>query len=425
MIDVTPNKSYRKRHVDSLIENRLESAGAIVIEGARATGKTFTGRHHAASYVFVDEMLETQPAIAEFVDRILVGPAPRLIDEWQVLPSIWNRVRRQVDERQLPGQFILTGSAIPQDSVTRHSGAGRFSRIRMRPMSISESTGFTPTIRLSDLFSAKAHFEGGANHDLIEIIKYLVTGGWPGNQTGALESRIQWVRDYVTETARVDLALFETAGRRRDPQKVLAVIRSIARNVGSPSKNSRIVSDTVGSDESVSASTVSSYLDALRRIMVLEEIPSWRPHLRSKVSIRAMPKQYFVDPSIAAAALSVHVNDLVNDLAYTGLLFENLVMRDLLIYADVVGASVSYYRDDTGLEVDAIIESPAGKWIAIEIKLGNTMVDQAATSLLRLVTRLDATRMPKPEALIVITARGYAHTRPDGVHVVPFSLIGP
>lgn len=424
-MNVTPSKTYDLRHVDALLQNRLVSTGAVVLEGARATGKTFTARHHAASYVYVDDLLETQPAIVEFVDQILVGPTPRLIDEWQALPQIWNRVRRQVDERQLPGQFILTGSAIPQDSVTRHSGAGRFSRIRMRPMSVTESMGHTPSIRLADLLSADVGVEGSADHELMEVIEYLLTGGWPGNRKGGLDSRVQWVRDYVAETARVDLAHFETAGRRRDPQKVLAVLRSIARNVGSPSKISRLVGDTMGSDEPVSASTVSSYLDALRRIMILEEVPSWRPHLRSKVSIRAMPKQYFVDPSIAAAALSVHANDLTNDLAYTGLLFENLVMRDLLIYTDVIGASVRYYRDDTGLEVDAIIESPSGKWIGVEIKLGNAMVDQAAASLLRLVNRLDTTRMSRPEALVVITARGYAHTRADGVHVVPFSLLGP
>ncbi len=415
---------YKPRHADELIQRRLNSIGAVVLEGARGTGKTRTGRYHAKSFVYVDRELDRLPMLADVAEQLIQGDVPRLVDEWQVLPKLWNVIRREVDERDTHGQFILTGSAVPQDSVTRHTGVGRFSRIRMRPMSLSEMYGVPTSFRFVDLLDSTLEAGGISELQLDDLIAVMLAGGWPGNYTGTMDSRIQWVRDYFDELTRVELAQFEVTQRRRDPQKIARVLRSIARNVGSPANEATLMRDVAEINESASRNTVSAYTEVLRRVMILEEVPSWRPHLRSRATLRTAPKRYFVDPSLAAAALQAGFNELRTDLEFTGLLFENLVLRDLLTLAQNHGASVSFYRDSNGLEVDAIIEAPSGEWFAVEIKLGQSSVDRAASNLLKLADRIDLNMMQPPSSLVVITGWGVSHTRADGVHVIPYSCLG-
>jgi predicted AAA+ superfamily ATPase len=252
----------------------------------------------------------------------------------------------------------------------------------------------------------------------------MVRGGWPALLAGTTDG-VQWVRDYVDETTRVDLTTIGTSGRSRDPEKIARVLRSLARSPSSEIRVRRVMQDTAGAENGLARNTIEGYLDALRRIMLLEDVPAWQPHLRSSTELRTSPRSYFVDPSIGPAILRLTTDHLLGDLNYVGQLFENLVMRDVLVYAQANDAKVSFYRDSTGLEIDAIIEGQDATWIAIEIKLGSTSTDAAAASMQRFVKRVDTGRMGPPASLIVITGGGYAITRSDGVHIVPIELLGP
>jgi hypothetical protein len=415
---------YKPRIVDALIKQRLGTVGAVVLEGARGTGKTVCGQQHAKSVVWVDEEVAKQPLVADHPELMIAGETPRLLDEWQTVPRLWNLVRREVDRRQAAGQFILTGSAMPADDITRHSGAGRFGRIRMRPFTLFESMVPRVTTSIAQLLRGEASPSGTSTLDLHALVEMIMTGGWPAlleqHRSGSI-----WVRDYVVESTRIDLAEISTSGRRRDPVKIDRVLRSIARSIGSAIRISTILQDAVGTEGSVSRDAVESYLEALRRVMLIEEVPAWQPHIRSATSLRVRPKLYFVDPSIGPAALQLTMDHLIRDLKYVGQLFENLVMRDVQVYAQAHGAKVSYYRDDSGLEIDAVIEGQNGNWIAMEYKLGAGNIDAAASNLLRLAQRIDTSRMGTPSALVVVTGSGYAFTRPDGVHVIPVELLGP
>lgn len=417
-------RSYHPRIIDEQISKRLRSIGAVVLEGARATGKTVTGEHHAASVVRVDHEVDRQPLVREYPETLIEGGVPRLLDEWQALPQLWNLVRREVDQRQQFGQFLLTGSAIPQDDVTRHSGAGRFARVRMRPLSMYESTRPSSHVSMKSLLRGDVKVEGRATLDLRSLIDIMVRGGWPALLAGGTDGA-QWVRDYIDETTRMDLTTIGTTGRSRDPEKVARVLRSLARSPSSEIRVRRVIQDTAGSEGGIARNTIESYLEALRRVMLLEEIPAWQPHLRSSTELRTSPKSYFVDPSIGPAILRLTTDHLLGDLHYVGQLFENLVMRDVLIYAQANDAKVSYYRDNSGLEIDAIIEGLDASWVALEIKLGSTSADLAAESMLRFVKKVDTGRMGPPASMIVITGGGYAITRSDGIHIVPIELLGP
>lgn len=417
-------RAYYPRIIDEQISRRLESIGAVVIEGARATGKTVTGEHHAKSVVRVDHEIERQPLVREHPETLIEGDAPRLFDEWQVLPQLWNQVRREVDRRQQFGQFLLTGSAIPQDDITRHSGAGRFARVRMRPLSLYETMRPSSYVSMKRLLQGDAHVAGRATLDLRSLVDVMVRGGWPALLAGTTDG-VQWVRDYIDETTRVDLTTIGTSGRSRDPEKIARVLRSLARSPSSEIRVRRVMQDSFGVESGLARNTIENYLDALRRIMLLEDVPAWQPHLRSSTELRTSPKSYFVDPSIGPAILRLTTDHLLGDLNYVGQLFENLVMRDVLVYAQANDAKVSFYRDSTGLEIDAIIEGQDAAWIAVEIKLGSTSADAAAASMQRFVKRVDTGRMGPPASLIVITGGGYAITRSDGVHIVPIELLGP
>jgi predicted AAA+ superfamily ATPase len=415
---------YLPRIVDQELESRLRAAGAVVLEGPKACGKTATARQLAAS----EALLDVDPAVraAAAVDPALVldGPAPRLLDEWQLEPALWNHVRRAVDDRGEPGQFILTGSAVPADEITRHTGAGRINRIRMRPMSLFESGSSSGQIRLDSLLDAEPPRARDAGHSLRDIVDRICIGGWPALQSLAPADAQAAANGYLDEIARTDVQRVD--GVRRDPARVTKTLQSVARNVATSAAVTKIAADTRDGDGEVHRKTVAADLAALTRLFVVEDQPAWRPHLRSRVQLRTSPNRHFVDPSLAVAALGASPETLLADLNYLGYLFESLVVRDLRIYAQHADASVSYYRDSTGLEVDAVVEARNGRWAAFEIKLGgDAAIEGAARSLLRFAGRIDTRKRGEPARLGVIVATGLGYVRDDGVAVIPIGALGP
>jgi len=414
---------YLPRIVDRELSERLESAGAVVIEGPKACGKTWTAEQQATDRLLLDIDQAARTAIEIAPDVALDRPAPLLLDEWQEVPRIWNHVRRAVDKRQLPGQFILTGSSTPADDVSRHSGAGRFSFLRMRPMCLFESGSSTGDVSLSAMFAGEsiaARNPGTTVHDIAEII---TRGGWPAQQRCSVEAARRAAVDYLEQICAVDVS--RLGERQRDPVKVRAVVRAIARSIASPVRSSTLAGDAgvdVETTHQVDPRTVRDYLDALQRLMVLEDQPAWSPSLRSKRRVRSTPKRHLVDPALAVAALGAGPRALLNDLPYLGHLFESLTIRDLRVLSQPLDGTVMHYSDNKGTEADAIIELADGRWAAIEVKLGAAAIDQGARSLIRLATQITG---PAPTFLAVITGTGVGYTRPDGVHVLPIGTLGP
>ncbi|WP_405277217.1 ATP-binding protein [Gaopeijia maritima] len=416
---------YRSRIADGELVRRLDATGAVVIEGPKACGKTATARQQAASEVLLDVDETARKAVGFDPGLVLAGPTPRLIDEWQVEPAIWNHVRRAIDDRQTPGQFILTGSAVPADDATRHTGAGRLTRLRMRPMSLFESGASTGAISLRAALSAE--LEGGSRSELEadDLFELLCVGGWPGHLHRSMEAALQSNRDYLEEVRRVDISRVD--GVARDPERVGRFIRSYARNTATNASMATIAADTAGDDGVLRNHTALEYAEALMRLMIVEDQPAWAPHLRSKSVLRQAPKRHLVDPSLAVAALRTGPDKLRQDLELFGFLFESMVVRDLRVYAQAADADVYHYRDNTGLEVDAVVASHAGPWAAFEVKLGGERwIEQGAETLLRFRDRVDADRSGEPALLAVIVGSGtYAHRRADGVWVLPIGVCGP
>jgi|SRR6186997_346927 len=414
---------YSPRVADEELRERLETSGAVLIEGPKACGKTETARQAAASEVLLDVDERARAAAALDPGLILAGGIPRLIDEWQVEPRVWNHVRRAVDERRQPGQFILAGSAVPADDATRHSGAGRFSRLRMRPMSLFESG------RSDGSISLRALMDGGEARssnslELPEMAELVVRGGWPALQEIPIEAAMKSLTDYLEEVSRTDINRVD--GIHRDPARVRRLLRSLARNVATHVTTTTLAADSsAGGDEPLKRQTVAEYLSALQRLFVVEDQPPWEPHLRSRSILRKSPKRHFVDPSLAAAALGASPAALLRDLNLFGFLFESLVMRDLRVYSQPIRGEVRQFRDNKGLEIDAVVESNAG-WAGFEVKLGGPdAIDEAATALLKFAREIDTTRTGKAAALGVIVAGGYGYTRDDGVQVIPITALGP
>ena len=408
--------TYRARIADRELIRRLDATGAVVIEGAKACGKTATARRVAASEALLDSDENARRAIAVDPSLVLEGPTPRLIDEWQIEPTIWNHVRRAVDDRGAPGQFILTGSAVPADDVTRHTGAGRLTRLRLRPMSLFETGHSSGVISLRQLLGGDASHRPEAELSLRQLAEHVAVGGWPGNLQRSVNQSLQANRDYLNEIRRVDIGRVDET--RRDPVKVGRFLQSFARQVATYAAASTMAAD-------LNNHTADAYVTALERLMIVEDQPAWATHLRSRSRLRGAPKRHFVDPSLAVAALRADPDRLLQDLNLFGFLFESLVIRDLRIYAQHSDADVLQYRDNTGLEVDAIVQGADGQWAAFEVKLGAGMIDQAAASLLRFAARVDTTRSGAPAALAVIVARGYGYVRQDGIRVIPIGALGP
>lgn len=369
--------------------------------------------------------VDPQARLAAGVDPALVlaGATPRLIDEWQLEPQVWDHVRRAVDDRAAPGQFILTGSAVPTDDVTRHSGAGRLTRLRMRPMSLFETGVSSADVSLSALLDGDAPSAADTGVTVGDVAEEISLGGWPGFRGLTTKQGLSAVRDYLTEIQRVDVERVD--GRRRDPERVMRVVRSLARNVATHAAATTIAADTGGADGPLKDDTVREYLTALERVMIVEDQPAWSPRMRSRTALRSAAKRHFVDPSLAVAALDASPERLLRDLKTLGFLFESLVIRDLRIYAQASDARVLQFRDAGGLEVDAIVETRSGAWMAFEVKLGQLQIDDAASTLLRFASKVDSDAAGRPTTLGVITATGYAYERPDGVAVIPITTLGP
>ena len=424
------NNKYRPRIIDSELSRRLKSIGAIVLEGAKWCGKSTTAEHHCKSAVFMDDPRRKNQYLLfaeENPELILDGKTPRLIDEWQLAPTLWDAVRYTVDHRKGMGQFILTGSAKPADrSKISHSGTGRFSWLRMRPMSLFESGDSSGEVSLAKLFETPDMPIGcEAKADLERIAWLVCRGGWPIVTDLSDDVALEPAKDYYSAVVNVDIR--QVDGVDRSVERAKRLMRSYGRFQGTQASIRQILDDMNGGDANVMEDkTVRSYLDALRSMFVIEDMPAWNPNLKSKTAIRSSETRYFVDPSIATAAMGIGPGDLMNDLKAFGLLFETLCVRDLRVYSQAIGGEVYHYRDKNGLECDAVVHLPNGKFGLIEIKLGGeTQIQAGAESLMTLASKIDVDKMRHPSFMMVLTAVGsFAYRRKDGILVVPVSTLG-
>lgn len=421
-------KVYRKRVADDILKRKLEGKGAVLIEGPKWCGKTTTAEQIAASILYMDdpEKKEQNLTMSELnPKRLLKGAVPRLIDEWQLAPKLWDTVRFEVDHRGKLGQFILTGSAVPADTKEiTHSGTGRFTWLTMRPMSLYESGDSTGDISLKVLFENTEEVDGTANLSLDRLAFLICRGGWPQAIDMRDEIALDQARDYYDAVVHSDINRADHV--QKNPERVKRLMRSYARNQGGQVPNTVIAQDIAANDESpISEETVASYLDALRKIFVVEDMPAWNPNLRSKTAIRSSDTRYYIDPSIAAAALGVGPTDLLNDLKTFGFLFETLCVRDLRVFADALNGEVYHYRDKDGQECDAVIHLRNGKYGLIEMKLGgDKLIEEGAKSLKAMQKKIDTEKMKSPSFLMVLTGIGdYAYRRHDGVCVVPIGCL--
>lgn len=415
--------SYRPRIADAELHSCLAAAGAVVVEGPKACGKTRMAEQLAASSVLLDVDLAARQALAVDPQLVLRGARPRLLDEWQVEPALWNLVRRAVDEAGEPGQFLLTGSAVPADDAARHTGAGRFAFVRLRPMSLVESGVGTGGVSLTSLFAGDPPGCGDPGLGVPELAELVCRGGWPAQLERPLSAACRAARDYLEQVRQVDLQRVD--GRRRDPQRLAALLRALARHVATEASLATLAADAGGADGPLDPRTVGDYVQALERLMVLEHQQAWQPHLRSKAALRQAPRRHFCDPSLAVAALGGSPDRLLQDLELLGLLFESLVIRDLRVLAQALDGEVFHYRDNYGMEVDAIVQLRDGRWGAIEIKLGEGQVEAAAERLLRFRQQIDSRRTGAPAFLAVVCGKGYGYRRSDGVLVVPVGALEP
>jgi len=414
---------YRSRIADAELQACLGSAGAVVIEGPKACGKTRMAQQVSASSVLLDVDAAARQALAVDPELVLAGRRPRLLDEWQVEPSLWNLVRRSVDQAGDPGQFILTGSSVPADDAARHTGAGRFAFVRLRPMTLMESGVSQQSVSLGDLFSGAPPRCSDPGLTIADLAELACRGGWPARLESSLQASCRAARDYLEQIRQVDVNRVD--GRRRDPQRMASLLRALARNVATEVAVSTLAADAGGAEGPLDPRTISDYLQVLERLMVVEHQLAWKPHLRSKAALRQAPRRHFCDPSLAVAALGASPDRLLQDLELLGLLFESLVIRDLRVFAQALDGEVFHYRDNYGVEVDAIVQLRDGRWGAIEIKLGERQVDAAAEGLLRFRNQIDQRRSGAPAFLAVICGKGYGYLRPDGVAVIPIGALVP
>ena len=421
-------KKYRKRIVDDILKRKLDGKGAVLIEGPKWCGKTTTAEQLSASVLYMDdpEKKEQNIAMAEFnPKRLLKGATPRLIDEWQLAPKLWDAIRFEVDHRDELGQFMLTGSAVPVDEKEiTHSGTGRFAWLTMRPMSLYESGDSTGEVSLKELFDKKIKIDGSSNISIDRLAFLICRGGWPRAVDMRDEIALEQAIDYYDAVVRSDINRVDNV--QRNPERVRKLMRSLARNQGGQVPNTVLVKDVATSDEvHINEETIASYIQALRKIFVVEDMPAWNPNLRSKAAIRSSYTRYYIDPSIAAAALGIGPNDLLNDLNTFGLLFETLCIRDLRVYTDALNGEVYHYRDKDGLECDAVIHLRNGKYGLVEVKLGGEkLIEEGAKSLKALNGKIDVEQMNAPSFLMVLVGLGdYPYQRQDGVYVVPIGTL--
>lgn len=421
-------KNYKKRIVDELLEKKLRGKGAVLIQGPKWCGKTTTAEQISGSILYManPEDKEQNLTLSDINPKLLLeGATPRLIDEWQIAPKLWDAVRFEVDHRGEEGQFILTGSAVPADmSVVTHTGTGRFSWLTMRPMTLYESGESTGTVSLSDLFNNSFNLSGTSKLELEDVAYLCCRGGWPRSIFMDKDIALEQAYDYYDAVVNSDISRID--GVSRNPERVNNLMRSYARNIGSQASNETLKNDMLNNDSvSLDSDTIFSYINALKKIFVVEESLTWNPNLRSKVAIRNSDTRYFVDPSIAVAALGIGPSDLINDLNTFGLIFEALCVRDLRVYAESINGKVYHYRDASDLECDAVIHLRNGSYGLVEIKLGgDKLISEGASNLIKLKDKIDIEKMSNPSFLMVLTATGkYAYQREDGVYVVPIGSL--
>ena len=419
--------SYRPRIVDSALKRKLRGKGAVLIEGPKWCGKTTTAEQVSKSTLSVDDpsTVNTNKILSEIdPERLLTGDHPRLLDEWQVAPKLWDAVRHHVDRHKGQGQFILTGSSVPADiSETIHSGTGRFGWLVMRPMSLYESGDSTGDVSLASLFESQP-ISGCSDLDLDRLTFLICRGGWP--ESVDMDDDVAWDQafDYIDAVIRNDMSRVDNS--RRDPQKVRMLLRSYARNQGTQISQASISADISSNDtEGVSEETVSEYLQALRKLYVIEDMKAWNPNLRSKTAIRTSDTRYFVDPSLAAASLRIGPQDLINNLNTTGFFFEALAVRDLRVYAESLDGDVYHYKDNLDNECDVVIHLRDGRYALLEVKLGGErLIDEGVKTLKDVLRRIDTDKMGKPAFMAIITGtERYAYRRDDGIIILPLGAL--
>ena len=421
---MTETAGYRRRVVDLELRERLTSIGAVLIEGPKACGKTATATQVAATMHRLDVDQAARNTATYAPDVLLDSPGPVLLDEWQRAPALWDHVRRAVDDRSPEkGLFIMTGSATPRDDVNRHSGAGRIAVVQMRPMSLWESGHSSGTASLASLMDGGRVAGRDSGPSLPDIIDRICIGGWPALLDATATEAGRWLRDYLNQIVLVDIQ--ELGTRRRDPQNIRRLLTSLARNVATSARVTALAKDVGGADGPVARATVDGYLDSLHRLRLIENSSAWGPHMRSATPLQASPTRYFIDPSLAVAALGQGPQQLLRDLNATGYLFENLAVRDMRVYAQRLGGEVHHWRDQNQNEVDIVVTLPDGRWGAFEVKMNPEDVDKAAASLLSFSEKVDQAKAGAPVALGVITTTGFAYRRDDGVSVLPIGAMGP
>jgi len=415
--------SYITRISDEELKRKLTASGALLIRGIKACGKTQSAKQLAASMISFDRdeqvplLMETAP------ERLLLGDTPRLIDEWQEYPKIWNYVRHEVDQRNKTAQFILTGSSNPEESVKMHSGAGRFTVLDMRTMSWQEMGYSSGEISLGKLLNGMSQQTSDTPTDLESIVERIIKGGFPGLLNKSLAQAMEINRAYVDLLAEVDMS--RVSDVKRNPEKVRGLLRALARNVATTVDITVLEKDVkLNENTDISRPTTYDYLEALNRLMIIEDQPAWNTHIRSSSSLRKSAKRHFSDVALAVASLGIGKEALINDLKLTGFLFESLVVHDLRVYAQANDAKVYHYYDSTGLEVDAIVQKYSGEYCAFEIKLGIGQIDDAANKLLKFASILEDSSSTKLQSLNVVTGTGISYVRNDGVNVIALSSLG-
>lgn len=421
-------KEYKSRIADKILEKKLKGKGAVLIQGPKWCGKTTTAEQISKSILYMAQPEEkSQNLVLADINPslLLVGENPRLIDEWQIAPKLWDAIRFEIDHRDEEGQFILTGSSVPanMDEVT-HTGTGRFAWLLMRPMSLYESEESNGTISLEELFNSPDNISAINELELNDIAYLCCRGGWPRSTYMDKEIALDQAFDYYDAIVQSDISRVDNV--ERNPERVKKLMRTYARNIGSQASNETLKNDMITNDSfSLDTDTVLSYINALKKIFVVEESPAWNPNLRSKTAIRTSDTRYFIDPSIAVASLGIGPNDLIKDLSTFGLIFETLCIRDLRVYAESINGNVYHYRDASNLECDAVVHLRNGSYGLIEIKLGgDKLINEGAENLKKMYSKIDTDKMNNPAFLMVLTATGrYAYKREDGVFVVPIGCL--
>lgn len=419
------NKYYKTRICDAILAKKLRTTGAVLITGPKWCGKTWTGLNAANSVLYMQDadkrasylkLAQTSPSL------LLRGEKPRLIDEWQMATVLWDAVRFAVDKEPSKGQYILTGSVVvDDDEEIEHSGTGRISRMRMRPMSLFESGESNGTVSLKDLFDGKTDIASESRLSIEDIAYAICRGGWPASLDMDRNDSLEVAANYLDSVVETDISSIDKS--QKDPDRVRSIMRSLARNISTMTTDRTIIADVQANDISMSDKTLEVYLRALRKLFIIEDIKAWQPSLRSKTGIRTSDKRQFVDPSIAIASLGIGPDAIIEDFQYFGFLFESLCCRDLRIYSEGLKGNVRHYHDNNNLEADLIVALNDGRWAAVEVKLGSREIEEGAEHLKELASNIDTERFPAPSFLMILTGGEYAYRRDDGVLVVPIGCL--